>query len=367
MDNLTSSNLNVKIEDGIDYSRQWVRSFLFVALAFVIVFIFIDKLQIPEEAFPVYLWNRLLFQVLPISIGICLTFIKDYTKIYQPTLFIISSLVSISNIYVIAVIWEASNFAFDFEGLMLYLVFYFFIARMNFKFAVIHAVIVILSFVLLVVNYPVYGEKGAVYIGFVISSYIIALIGVYKLQLVLEEKYQYSLRLLELSNTDQLTNLFNRKGYEDNANLQLNLGRRNQQNVSLLIFDIDHFKEFNDNYGHIKGDQILQLKAKILKSIFLRDSDVIARYGGDEYVVLTAGTSAKDTEILANKVIKQWKEQNIYSIYQGKEVVINCSIGAYTKIPSNEDNLETFFKAADKALYQAKAKGRACVVSHDGN
>ncbi|NVJ65144.1 MAG: GGDEF domain-containing protein [Gammaproteobacteria bacterium] len=358
---------DIKAEDGIDYSRQWVRSFLFVALAFVIVFILIDRMQIPQEAFPIYLKSRLLFQVLPIVIGIALTFIPDYTKIYQPTLFIIATIVSLSNIDVIWRLWQHSKFAFDFEGLMLYLGFYFFIARMSFKYAVIHAVIVSIVFSILVFNVPVYGLKSEVYLGFVISTYIIGLIGVFKLQKVLEEKYEYSQTLLKLSITDRLTGVLNRKGYEEYANMQLSLCKRNIQNLSLIIFDIDHFKQYNDDFGHIKGDEILKLKAAVLEEIFKRDSDVIARYGGDEYVVIVSNLTAIDVKSLAQKVIDKWKSLNLNAGSEDDELIINCSVGAYTKIPDTNDDLEAYFKHADKALYQAKEKGRARVVSIDGN
>lgn len=362
-----NEKVNIVADDSIDYSRMWVRMFLILALLFIIAFIFIDKMTIPEEVFPTYLKNRLGFQVFPILVGIFLTFLPDYKKIYQPTLLFISTTISLSNIYVIVAIWKMSQFAFAYEGLMLYLYFYFFIARMDFRYAVIHAFVVNLTFMLALYQLPVYADKNIVYAGFVLIAYLIGLVGVYKLQSVLLEKYYYNQMLFKLGITDKLTGLLNRKGYDEKAKLQLSICKRNQINLTVFIIDIDHFKEFNDANGHAEGDKVLSIQAEILNKVFMRDSDIICRYGGDEFLVLVAESNLSQCQQLAHKVLQEWEQKNILINHDNESAILSCSIGSFTKVPDESDTLDSYFLVADKALYQAKEQGRAQVISTAGN
>jgi len=159
---------------------------------------------------------------------------------------------------------------------------------------------------------------------------------------------------------DPLTNMFNRLAYEERIAQEYNRWKRYQTPLSLLVFDIDHFKRINDTYGHKAGDKALKLIAKCLQTN-VRESDFIARFGGEEFVAIMPETSIKDALEAANK-LRQAVENNQFH-YEGKDVKITISCGA-AQFHKN-DSIDSTFQRADKSLYVCKQQGRNCCHSSD--
>ena len=157
--------------------------------------------------------------------------------------------------------------------------------------------------------------------------------------------------------TDQLTGALNRLGLDKSFDREINLARRNQSELSLLILDIDHFKKINDTYGHDFGDKILREMARHIQSC-IRVTDVFARFGGEEFVVLLNNTNRSGALLLAER-IRQQIAQTPEKV-DGVEVHYTVSIGVANLLEN--DTRESFFKRADNALYQAKNNGRNRVV-----
>ena len=157
-------------------------------------------------------------------------------------------------------------------------------------------------------------------------------------------------KLRELSLTDELTGLYNRRGFTILAEQQIKLSRRLQQGFSLFFADMDGMKWINDNLGHTVGDQALLETAKIIKKSF-RASDIVARIGGDEFVCLSV--DASPAEIAANLARLQ---QNIAksNLCASRAYSLSLSIGAATFDPANPIDLETLLAEADKQMYIAK-------------
>ena len=154
---------------------------------------------------------------------------------------------------------------------------------------------------------------------------------------------------------DTLTQVYNRNKFEEVFEYQLRQAKRYKQNFSLAILDIDHFKLFNDTYGHLVGDEILILLAKkILEN--LRESDLFARWGGEEFVILFNNTTLQDAAELCEKF-----RQNIQSIKHESPEIIRASFGV-TEYKEN-DTINSMFERADRALYTAKGAGRDQVRS----
>ncbi|MCZ6471575.1 MAG: GGDEF domain-containing protein [Gammaproteobacteria bacterium] len=160
----------------------------------------------------------------------------------------------------------------------------------------------------------------------------------------------------QLSITDQLTQLKNRLYFDKKFDQEWNRCSRMEIPLSVLLMDIDNFKEINDTYGHLFGDECLQLIASTISSELLRASDCVARYGGEEFVALLPNTAEPETRAIADKLVRAVSA--VSSKLEGKKIQITCSIGGATTSPNYQEDKEFLIKQADIALYQAKNNGR---------
>lgn len=161
--------------------------------------------------------------------------------------------------------------------------------------------------------------------------------------------------LLELSNTDHLTGLFNRRYLMETLEKELQRCGRKGGCLSLIILDIDHFKAVNDTYGHLQGDVVLQ-KVALNMQKELRSYDIAARYGGEEFVAVLPDATQKEAIFVADRI-----RQSIQGIkFSGalSPLSITVSLGVATFPAQNCTTVDEFLKCADDALYRAKAKGR---------
>jgi len=163
---------------------------------------------------------------------------------------------------------------------------------------------------------------------------------------------------LKMAYTDPLTQTHNRASFNDSISREMSLAVRNAKNLSVIFFDIDHFKTINDTYGHDCGDTTLALSAKWIKEN-LRDSDIVFRYGGEEFVILLSDTDAHGAELLAERIRASIEHHTI--AYGMEAVKITASLGVSTL--RENDTIESFIKRADDAMYTAKKRGRNQVVS----
>lgn len=170
-------------------------------------------------------------------------------------------------------------------------------------------------------------------------------------------------KLEVLSNIDHLTNIPNRRCYDQKLNTEFKEANAEANSITLVLIDIDHFKRYNDRYGHLKGDQCLRKLANTLKASLKRPSDMVARIGGEEFACILPNTDVKG----ATKVIKQIM-LNVHQLKLKHESSptaknVTVSIGSYTTIPTQKTTMKSLYQKADVALYEAKAKGRNCYVS----
>lgn len=153
-----------------------------------------------------------------------------------------------------------------------------------------------------------------------------------------------------LASTDSLTGVYNRRAFLEQANQTLYLARRKGWPVVILMLDIDHFKQINDQFGHAKGDLVIRSVAQACTAV-LEEHDLVGRFGGEEFVVLLSDTSLDVAQVVAEGVRSQIQH---LQIVEGLQVTV--SIGIATMQPN--ETLETTLKKADKALYLAKSRGR---------
>lgn len=167
---------------------------------------------------------------------------------------------------------------------------------------------------------------------------------------------------LELSRKaimDSLTGLYNRAYFQSALRKELALARRKQRPVSLVMIDIDHFKRVNDTYGHQMGDAVLQYVARTLKES-CRESDVVARYGGEEMAVILTETSPEQALEVAERIRQSLAAQPF--VKGERQIAVTASLGIATNTPERQEP-ESMIKAADEALYRSKEDGRNRVTA----
>ncbi len=157
---------------------------------------------------------------------------------------------------------------------------------------------------------------------------------------------------------DGLTGVPNRRKFDEYSETVWRNGQREQTPLSLLMFDVDFFKRYNDRYGHQAGDVCLKSVARYLAQAPGRPYDLLARYGGEEFACLLPNTAAEGAVLIAEKMLAGIRELQIEHL-DSIDNIVTVSIGVATKIPSPDSTINDLIAAADKQLYTAKAAGRA--------
>ncbi|MBL3519379.1 diguanylate cyclase [Arcobacter lanthieri] len=164
--------------------------------------------------------------------------------------------------------------------------------------------------------------------------------------------------LEQLSMYDSLTNIRNRRFFDEAFEITFLEAKREKNNLAVLMIDIDFFKRYNDNYGHGKGDDALRQVAKALQSTLKRPSDLVARYGGEEFVILLKDINKSGLETVAKNLLKAVRDLKITHEFSKIEKLITVSIGiAYFSSNSDITRSELLIKA-DETLYKVKNSGR---------
>ncbi len=166
-----------------------------------------------------------------------------------------------------------------------------------------------------------------------------------------------------LANTDGLTGIANRRRFDDVLANELNRISRRKSPISLLLLDVDHFKTYNDSYGHVAGDECLIQIAKILQKQFNRTSDLAARYGGEEFAVIMPDTDENGAIRKAQAILSEVKQLNIQHAHSSTAEHITVSIGIATIYDASAHESKDLIDFADRCLYQAKKEGRNRLVS----
>jgi diguanylate cyclase (GGDEF)-like protein len=167
------------------------------------------------------------------------------------------------------------------------------------------------------------------------------------------------------SRTDPLTGLANRRYLERALGAEWNRCRRSEAPLSCVMLDIDHFKDFNDHYGHDGGDRALKAVAEVLNNSSRRAGDVVARYGGEEFVLLLPETGSDGAAIVAELLRQAINSKAIEHKASPLTGILSASLGVATLLPDSDRMPDELFKAADLALYEAKRLGRNRVVLAD--
>jgi diguanylate cyclase (GGDEF)-like protein len=170
-----------------------------------------------------------------------------------------------------------------------------------------------------------------------------------------QERIHMLEKLKRLSITDGLTKLYNSRYFYNQLKIEIDRTTRYQRPLSLLLLDIDKFKEYNDHYGHLEGDKVLIRLGQVIKSC-LRKMDSAYRYGGEEFTIILPETEGDEAATVAERIRSAVETEHFYPLKESEQVTITVSLGV-TEFNWHEE-ISLFVQRADKAMYQSKQSGR---------
>lgn len=173
--------------------------------------------------------------------------------------------------------------------------------------------------------------------------------------------------LNDAARVDSLTGIGNRRHFDEILQQELRHAVRMHAPMSLMLVDLDHFKRYNDTYGHVKGDAALRLTAQALLSSCHRPRDMAARYGGEELVLILPETDLQGARSVALELQSKMLDLNIPHRTSEPLKVLTLSVGVASLENVGDITASDFIEMADAALYQAKSQGRNCICMHDGS
>jgi two-component system chemotaxis family response regulator WspR len=169
--------------------------------------------------------------------------------------------------------------------------------------------------------------------------------------------------LERLNNVDGLTGLSNRRYFDEFGAAQWKLALREQTSIAVLMTDVDYFKRYNDHYGHLAGDEVLKNVGEAMRQSFVRPTDLAARFGGEEFVVLLPSTPLEALAPLGERLRANVEALKIPHAGSATSEYVTISLGGAATIPQRDDTLLALIEVADQALYEAKRAGKNRVVT----
>jgi diguanylate cyclase (GGDEF)-like protein len=168
--------------------------------------------------------------------------------------------------------------------------------------------------------------------------------------------------LQRLASIDGLTQVANRRRFDEYLDAEWRRLGREQKPLSLILCDLDYFKVYNDTYGHLAGDSCLQQVAAVLRHSLKRPADLVARYGGEEFALILPNTDARGAVLVAETIRQGVRGLEIPHAKSPVSQYVTLSLGVATSVPTPEATPDQLIITADEALYQAKAEGRDRVI-----
>lgn len=301
------------------------------------------------------------------------TFSNNFWRFQQPVLLSFVLVITITLMLMNAITLHEYSHVY-FTGALISMMAGFNIMRLQFRFAVVAFISMVMFEILVLCMFHHPWQRILTDVYFFFSVSVISLTGNYFIERFARRDYlqkrllrreqeqlqQMNDHLQYLVTSDSLTKIANRRSFDETIEDEWRRAQRGCYPLSLMMIDIDHFKAFNDHYGHQRGDECLRQVAKVLSSFGKRAGDLVARYGGEEFAVISAGTAYKDAITLGQKICKA-VQQARFPHDASKFGQVTVSVGVATVTPLVEQPVNDLIQQADKSLYQAKANGRNCV------
>ena len=367
-----------------DYERRYFAHMQIAGIIGLVVFLasgILDVIWMTEMAGRT--WFIRLVAGIPMSVLLLLSFWKKFKQRigehYMQLFICIVAASAVGGLVAISLNSREPYNYYYYNAVTVAMIIVFVLSRIQFKWGVISAIIMLFSLNVGLIGFgPTSNNLSIVVItNFVfIGSATSALIGTFLIERSLRQNYLQSrllsvenrdleesnLTLQYLSAIDGLTQIANRRSLDRSLAIEWQRARRKREPVGFIMADIDHFKMFNDTYGHQAGDECLRIVASLIKDHARRPGDLAARYGGEEFALVLTNSSAEQARIIAEQVRKKIMETTI-KYKKSVSTNITASLGVASRVPGiGQANPDALILEADQAMYRAKRSGRNRVM-----
>ena len=341
-----------------------MRKSLPVALALFLAFAMLDALSLPPLVRDGVLGLRL-GGIVPV---LALTWVALYVRSLREWLqWLVSASALASGLGIVGIIWVARVHAFGlpYEGIILATFFSYFLTGLRFVAASLCGWLVFLAYVAMELHVGLNGDTLLYNAFFLATANLIGCFGNHFLEQAVRQNFCSMVQMHKLAERDFVTGLLNRRAFSTRATGIWRQALRDGRSIGIAMVDVDHFKHYNDHYGHAAGDVALQSVAHVIAEHARRPLDACARYGGEEFVVLWYDVDADHAMALAQRMCQAVQALGLPHVASPTAGVVSISVGLVCTAVHNAAQWDAALRAADQALYQAKQQGRNRVCAAD--
>ena len=341
-----------------------MRKSLPVALALFLAFAMLDALSLPPLVRDGVLGLRL-GGIVPV---LALTWVALYVRSLREWLqWLVSASALASGLGIVGIIWVARVHAFGlpYEGIILATFFSYFLTGLRFVAASLCGWLVFLAYVAMELHVGLNGDTLLYNAFFLATANLIGCFGNHFLEQAVRQNFCSMVQMHKLAERDFVTGLLNRRAFSTRATGIWREALRDGRSIGIAMVDVDHFKHYNDHYGHAAGDVALQSVAHVIAEHAPRPLDACARYGGEEYVVLWYDVDADHAMALAQRMCQAVQALGLPHVASPTAGVVSISVGLVCTAVHDAAQWDAALRAADQALYQAKQQGRNRVCAAD--
>ena len=340
-----------------------MRKSLPVALALFLAFAMLDALSLPPLVRDGVLGLRL-GGIVPV---LALTWVALYVRSLREWLqWLVSASALASGLGIVGIIWVARVHAFGlpYEGIILATFFSYFLTGLRFVAASLCGWLVFLAYVAMELHVGLNGDTLLYNAFFLATANLIGCFGNHFLEQAVRQNFCSMVQMHKLAERDFVTGLLNRRAFSTRATGIWREALRDGRSIGIAMVDVDHFKHYNDHYGHAAGDVALQSVAHVIAEHARRPLDACARYGGEEFVVLWYDVDADHALALAQRMCQAVQALGLPHVASPTAGVVSISVGLVCTAVHDAAQWDAALRAADQALYQAKQQGRnrVCVA-----
>lgn len=332
-----------------------MRKSLPVALALFLAFAMLDALSLPPLVRDGVLGLRL-GGIVPV---LALTWVALYVRSLREWLqWLVSASALASGLGIVGIIWVARVHAFGlpYEGIILATFFSYFLTGLRFVAASLCGWLVFLAYVAMELHVGLNGDTLLYNAFFLATANLIGCFGNHFLEQAVRQNFCSMVQLHKLAERDFVTGLLNRRAFSTRATGIWRQALRDGRSIGIAMVDVDHFKHYNDHYGHAAGDVALQSVAHVIAEHARRPLDACARYGGEEFVVLWYDVDADHALALAQRMCQAVQALGLPHVASPTAGVVSISVGLVCTAGHNAAQWDAALRAADQALYQAKQR-----------
>ncbi|MCW7755006.1 GGDEF domain-containing protein [Desulfobotulus sp. H1] len=314
-------------------------------------------------------WSIRFFAVTPICAGILILIRSPSIPNHADILMVLALLTGTFAILLFLTLSKAPISAHYHTGILISVIFITIATRIRFHLALAACLLIFTAYAVslpFVFSMPTAAKINSIFI--LATAILVCLVGCYQMEYRHRKEYvaaqmkkvdtlrlRYTNQeLTRLSLSDPLTGLANRRHFDESLRRNWRKAARSGDSLALLFIDVDNFKTYNDNYGHPAGDECLKSIAGILKAHSRRPSDLPARFGGEEFVLLLPNTEKKQAAMIADSILQKVQKLAIRHDHSPVAPYLTISIGVSARIPDDETEAQTLLDRADAALYRAK-------------